>query len=373
MKNLIEVLGGAQRLLGINFDPDVLFEERLTAEHRGFMALLCAIEEHLPPLNIKHSRFGRPRHDDLPILRAYLAKHCYQIEKNNLLRQRLLSDSSLRRICGFTKVPSEATFSRRLAQFAQKCLPAAALAKLVSEYHNGLLVRVVARDSTTIAGREKARNKKKDVRVKKHKRGRPRKDEVREPKDQRRVERQLKQSPGKSLLELDKECGWGCKTNSQGKTQYTKGFKLHLDVSDQGIPISACVTGANVHDSQVAIPLEKMTERRVTHLYSMADSAYDFPEHRLYISGKGRVAVIDPNNRRSPLKRGLSPLEVQQFKARTVVERANSHLKDHLLPSALYVKGHRKVSFVLLMGVLCLAALKIIQADWIPPETAAQF
>jgi len=355
MKNLIEVLGGAQRLLGINFDPDVLFEERLTAEHRGFMALLCAIEEHLPPLNIKHSRFGRPRHDDLPILRAYLAKHCYQIEKNNLLRQRLLSDSSLRRICGFTKVPSEATFSRRLAQFAQKCLPAAALAKLVSEYHNGLLVRVVARDSTTIAGREKARNKKKDVRVKKHKRGRPRKDEVREPKEQRRVERQLKQSPGKSLLELDKECGWGCKTNSQG------------------IPISACVTGANVHDSQVAIPLEKMTERRVTHLYSMADSAYDFPEHRLYISAKGRAGVIDPNNRRSSVKRELSTLERQQFKARTVVERANSHLKDHLLPSALYVKGHRKVSFVLMMGVLCLAALKIIQADWIPPETAAQF
>src|SRR5208282_1046031 len=132
-------------------------------------------------------------------------------------------------------------------------------------------------------------------------------------------------------------------TNSQGKTQYTKGFKLHLDVTDQGIPISACVTGANVHDSQVAIPLEKMTERRVTHLYSMADSAYDFAEHRLYISGKGRIPVVDPNNRRSPLKRELSPLEKQQFKARTVVERANSHLKDHLLPSALYVKGHSKV------------------------------
>jgi hypothetical protein len=93
----------------------------------------------------------------------------------------------------------------------------------------------------------------------------------------------------------------------------------------------------------------------------MSDSAYDFPEHKNYISGKGRVAVIDPNNRRSPVKRELSPLEKEQYKARTVVERANAHLKDHLLPSAIYVKGYRKVSFVLQMGVLCLAAIKMLQ------------
>jgi len=90
----------------------------------------------------------------------------------------------------------------------------------------------------------------------------------------------------------------------------------------------------------------------------MADSSYDFPEHRLYVSGKGRLALIDPNNRRSSVKRELGPLEKEQFKARTVVERANSHLKDHLLPAALYVKWYDKVNFILLMGVLCLAALE---------------
>lgn len=361
MKNLIEILGGAQRLLGLSFDPDVLFEERLTVEHRGFLAFLRLVEEHLPVLKTKQTRLGRPRYDDLPIFRANLAKHCYQIDKNNLLRQRLLSDSSLRKICGFTKVPSEATFSRRLAEFAKANLPEATLARLVRQHHEGALVRVIARDSTSIRAREKSHNKKKDIKVRKHKRGRPRKDEIREPREPKRVERQLRQSPGKSLSELDKGCGWGCKANSQGKVQYTKGYKLHLDVTDQGIPISSCITGANVHDSQVAIPLEKMTERRVTHLYSMSDSAYDFPEHRGYITGKGRVAVIDPNNRRSSVKRELAPLEREQYKARTVVERANSHLKDHLLPSALYVKGYRKVSFVLQMAVLCLAAIKILQ------------
>ena len=370
MKNLIEILGGAQILLGLNFDPDILFEERLTVEHRGFLALLRVIEEHLPDMDTTNNRFGRPRFDDLPFVRAYLAKHCYQIDKNNLLRARLLSDSSLRRICGFQKVPSEATFSRRLEQFAKRNIPTTTLAILVQNYHDGQLVRVVARDSTTIKGREKSKNKKKDVKVKKQRRGRPRKGEIRAPKEPKRVERQLRQSSSKSLSELDKGCSWTCKNNSQGKPQYTKGYKIHLDVTDQGIPISACVTGANVHDSQVAIPLEKMTERRITHLYTMADSAYDFPEHRDYILAKGRIPVIDPNNRRSPQKRVLEKLEQEQYKARTVVERANSHLKDHLLPAALYVKGHCKVSFVLLMGVLCLAAIKIIQADWPPPIIA---
>jgi hypothetical protein len=41
----------------------------------------------------------------------------------------------------------------------------------------------------TIAGREKARNKKREVKVKKRSRSRPRKDEVREPKEMKRVER----------------------------------------------------------------------------------------------------------------------------------------------------------------------------------------
>jgi hypothetical protein len=46
---------------------------------------------------------------------------------------------------------------------------------------------------------------------------------------------------------------------------------------------------------------------------------------------------------------------------RTEVERANSILKDWLLPGKLYVKGHTKVSFVLFSAVVCLAALRTFQ------------
>jgi len=38
-----------------------------------------------------------------------------------------------------------------------------------------------------------------------------------------------------------------------------RGYKLHLDCVDGDIPVSAIVTSASVHDSQVAIPLSQMS------------------------------------------------------------------------------------------------------------------
>jgi hypothetical protein len=133
-----------------------------------------------------------------------------------------------------------------------------------------------------------------------------------------------------------------------------------------GIPISAVVTGANVHDSQVSLPLEKMSEKRVTHLYSLMDAAYDAPEIRGYSEAKGRIALVDQNKRRKDNREPMDPAEKQRFKIRSTVERTNSHLKDWLLPTKLLVKGFRKVNFVLMAGVVCLAALKILQQIILP-------
>lgn len=67
----------SEKFLGLSFDPDVLFEERLTAEHRGFLAFLPVVEEHLPVMATTHSHLGRPRYDNVPFFQAYLAKHIY--------------------------------------------------------------------------------------------------------------------------------------------------------------------------------------------------------------------------------------------------------------------------------------------------------
>ncbi len=53
------------------------------------------------------------------------------------------------------------------------------------------------------------------------------------------------------------------------------GYKLHADVNDVGLPVSFAKTSASVHDSQVAIPLMKMSSSKVTYLYDLMDAAYD--------------------------------------------------------------------------------------------------
>lgn len=168
---------------------------------------------------------------------------------------------------------------------------------MVSFYLEGHIVEHISRDSTAIEAREQAKNKKREV-IPKGKPGRPKKGS--EPKEEKQtvLQKQLEQTAQQAIEELESRCSWGCKRNSQGNPSYWKGYKLHLDVTDNGIPVSAIVTGANVHDSQVAIPLERITEQRVNHLYSLMDSAYDAKTIRDFITDNGRIPIIDPNKRR---------------------------------------------------------------------------
>ena len=76
------------------------------------------------------------------------------------------------------------------------------------------------------------------------------------------------------------------------------GYKLHLDVADGQIPISAILTSASVHDSQVAIPLMTMTWQRVTHLYELMDSAYDADLIHEHSKQLQHVPIIAPHPRR---------------------------------------------------------------------------
>jgi len=86
------------------------------------------------------------------------------------------------------------------------------------------------------------------------------------PKPDTRLEHQRTMKLPAMLADLPTQCDIGGKKNSQGNTEYWRGYKLHLDVADGQIPISAVLTSASLHDSQVAIPLATMTTPRVTYL-----------------------------------------------------------------------------------------------------------
>ncbi|MDA3849991.1 MAG: transposase [Spirochaetaceae bacterium] len=364
MKSITEILGGSQILLDISYDIQDVFEDYLTDTHRLYLAMLRIIESALPLLEENRSSTGRKPYALNSFIRAFLAKSFFKLTTNKDLILQLKSDSSLRKICGFSVVPSEATFSRRFEIISNCHLMEQVINRNAEEYLRNHIIGHISRDSMSITAREKPINRKKDVKAPdkaKRKRGRPKKGEVRPPKEDSRLTRQLSQKPGKSIKELDRNCAWGGKKNSKGKTHYWPGYKLHLDVNEFGLPVTAVVTGANVHDSQVAIPMEKMTERKVTHLYSLMDAAYDAPQIRFYIQSKGRVDLIDFNKRKTKELRIMSDHEKQRYKIRSTVERANSHLRDWFIPDKIYVKGYKKVNCTLMTAVVCLSAVKILQ------------
>ena len=98
---------------------------RLTENHQRFVAVLdmkpveTFIQTH-------SSGRGRPLADRRALARAFIAKAVWDLPTTRALIDRLQCDPKLRRLCGWERVgaiPSEATFSRAFAWFAEMALP----------------------------------------------------------------------------------------------------------------------------------------------------------------------------------------------------------------------------------------------------------
>jgi hypothetical protein len=223
---------------------------------------------------------------------------------------------------------------------------------MVKEHLGDKLVGHISGDSTAIDAREKVCRKVKTRKPKK--RDRPFKGSVPaiEPK---RLDLQLKRSLDENLDDLPKPCDFGCKRDSKGNTYSWQGYKLHIGVADGDVPISAILTSASLHDSQVAIPLAQMTNERITNCYDLYDAAYDAPQIKDFSSSLGHVPIIDSNPRRGE-KIPFDPAQKARFANRSSVERVNSDLKDNHGGNHIRVKGHSKVMCHLMLGLLVIAA-----------------
>jgi hypothetical protein len=224
---------------------------------------------------------------------------------------------------------------------------------MVKDRLGNKLVGHISSDSTAIEAREKTTRKIK-AENKPKKRGRPFKGSVTaiEPK---RLDLQLTRELEDNLKVLPISCDFGCKRDSKGNTYSWPGFKLHIGVSDGDIPVSAILTSASLHDSQVAIPLLQMTKERVTSCYDLYDAAYDAPQIKDFSRRLGHVPIIDSNPRRGE-KILFDPAEKRRFAHRSSVERVNSDLKDNHGGNHIRVKGHSKVMCHLMFGLLVITA-----------------
>ena len=334
---------------------------------------LVRVEEWLP-----YSRGwrGRPLKDRAALARAFLAKAVLDVPTTRALVERLRTEPTLRRLCGWEAaggVPSEATFSRGFAEFAASDLPGRLHEALLDRTLKGHLAGHVSRDSTAIPGRESPAPKPAPTARPKRRRGRPRKDEPR-AKEPRRLQRQASMTLEEMLEDLPKVCDIGVKRNAKGYQESWTGYKLHIDAIDGGIPVSCLLTSASVHDSQAAIPLARLTASRVDSLYDLMDSAYDAPEIRAFSQKLGHVPIIDLNPRRRPQLKAerkrealaqrcigqVSP-EARRTRERSTVERVNGWLKDEFGGRYVRVRGPGKVWCHLMFGILALTVEQLMR------------
>ena len=345
----------------------------LTEKQQQLIAILevVRIEEFLPRF---FSCVGRPQKDRAALARAFVTKAVFNMPTTRVLIERVESDISLRRICGWERrneVPDESTFSRAFSEFADSELPSLVHNALISKIYKKQVVGHVSRDSTAIEGREKPLIKKKEE-IKPKKRGRPKKGEER-LKEPKRLDRQLKMTQEDRLADLPKACDVGAKADSKGNRNYWVGYKCHIDTGDGDVPLSCIVTSASVHDSQVSIPLAEETAAKVTSLYDLMDAAYDCPQIEQHSRSLGHVPIIDKNTRRNVKAKkelkaeakalrilNLTMPEKKRYNQRSSAERVNGRLKDDFGGRMVRVRGNAKVACHLMFGILALTADAIL-------------
>jgi hypothetical protein len=225
------------------------------------------LQEELGPLSEKHkllvevlevlnprpfmTRFnwvgnGRKPKDRLPLFKSFAAKAVFNFPTTEVLVEHLNASVTLRRLCGWEnlwEIPSLSTFSRAFAQFSQNKTLLNILEETIRTRYGDKIAGHVSRDATTIEAREKpVRKEPKTPSEKKYRPGCPKKGEIREPKEPKRLDIQAERTLKENLADLPRVCDIGTKKNSKGHSEHWIGYKLHADVIDGDIPVSHWAT-----------------------------------------------------------------------------------------------------------------------------------
>lgn len=352
--------------------------EELSHKEQKLISILdfAQIEKNITVVSITNTPKDREE-----IARAFIAKSVYNFQTTRDLIDRLHCDRVLRIVCGWrykNDIPSESKFSRVFKELSEMQIAQKAHEQFVKEYLSDKTFFYNAIDSTKIPLRQKPVKIKKE-KPKLKKRGRPKKGEIREPIRPTILEQQQEmQSVEEKLTLVSTDCGVGIKQNSKGNREIWIGAKLHISAVDGDIPITAFYSGANVHDSSVALPLMQETSKRVNYLYDLQDAGYDADIIREFSTTLGHRPIIDTNPKNSKeLKAKIKLIEhenktfkylnwhlncdEQHYKQRSMVERVNKYLKDDFGCDKIYYQGATKVASVLAFGILSICIHKSLQ------------
>ena len=355
------LMGNLQRSLFPHLEE--CWQRPLTETEQRLVSILEIVQvEKDIPKSASGQWLGRKLSERGAIARSFVAKAVYGHPFTRTTIHELRTTPNLQRICGFARksdIPSESTFSRSFAEFAKSGFGDRVHDALVKNSLKEEIIGHISRDSTAIKGRERPAKKAEKQKPAPKKKGRPKKGEKREP-EEKRLDRQCRQSAKEALEELPTVCDVATRRNSKGYMEYWSGYKLHADVNDCGLPLSIVLTAASVHDSQVAIPMIKMTSAKVTYLYDLMDPAYDARQIYEVSKSLGHVPIIDKNSRGKDIP-PMAPHEAARYSERTAVERFNSRIKEEFGAKNVMVRGAQKVKLHLMFGVLALFADQLIK------------
>lgn len=318
------------------------------------------------------SRTGRPGHTLLSVLAVHAVKLYFQEKTMTAARDRLLSSSNLRTITGVAEVPSLSVISKKTDTLIDLVDFSSILSSICSSFYKDRLVCHLSIDSTISEAREKPVKAGKPG---KRKRGRKRKgaEELAIAEEKEQLYDLMENGcVDEFLSSLEHRCSVTGKKNSKGNMEWSIGYKAHLAVDDNGIIVAHHVTGASVHDSQVAIPLMRMADRRCDYLYALMDGGYTSERIETFAHSIGKVPIIDRHADRNGNKKEMEPCKAERYKARTTVERTNSELKECFLPGKLYSRGKKGI-FQIELSILMLDIKKIsarLRAESIAQKTA---
>jgi len=344
--------------------------EELSHKEQKLIKILdfAQIEKNITVVSITNTPKDREE-----IARAFIAKSVYNMQTTRDLIDRLKNDRTLRVLCGWrykSDIPSESKFSRVFKSLSELQIAQKTHEQFVKEYLSDTVFLYNASDATKIPLREKPIKVAKEEKKQKLKRGRPKKGETREPIKPTILNQQKDMQTVEEMLSLvSTKCGVGMKQNSKGNREIWIGGKLHISAVDGDIPITAIYSGANVHDSSVALPLIQETSKKVNYLYDLQDAGYDADIIREFSKQKGHRPIIDINPKNSQVLRDqiqLTKNEKKKFKffgliessdthhynQRSMVERVNKYLKDDFGCDKIYYQGATKVASVLAFGIL---------------------
>jgi len=354
--------------------------EELSHKEQKLIKILdfAQIEKNITVISITNTPKDREE-----IARAFIAKSVYNSQTTRDLIDRLHHDRTLRIICGWrykSDIPSESKFSRVFKELSDLQIAAKTHEQFVKEYLSDTVFMYNAIDATKIPLRVKPVKVEKEENPK-NKVGRPKKSEVKEPKQPTILQQQQTMTTTKELLSLvSTHCGVGIKQNSKGNREVWIGGKLHISAVDGDIPVAAFYSGANVHDSSVALPLINETSKRVNYLYDLQDAGYDSNIIRNFSKKLGHRPIIDINPKNSKELKAKIELQKEEkgkfemlhlpqnsdthhYNQRSMVERVNKYLKEDFGCNTIYYQGATKVASVLAFGILSICihqSLKLV-------------